>query len=87
MNGLTHGRFLYSLARPPSLRMTCLVLSIFDGGGAVAVMMMTIRSHGVCCSTVDLESSWPESTDCGYVHSRASVCNRSEQFIEAVDGR
>ena len=58
MNGLTHGRFLYSTCPAAKLEDDLLGLSILGGGGAVAMMMMMIRSHGVCCSTVDLESSW-----------------------------
>ena len=46
-----------------------------------------IRSHSICCFTVDLEGSWLEHTDCGHVHSRALICNRSGQFVGAVDGR
>ena len=87
MNGLTHGRFLYSTCPAAKLEDDLLGLSILGGGGAVAMMMMMIRSHGVCFSTVDLENSWLESTDCGHVHSRASVCNRSGRFVGAVDGR
>ena len=35
--------------------MTCLLLSILDGGGAVAMMMvMMIRSHGVVAVDLDL---------------------------------
>ena len=86
MNGLTHGRFLYSTCPAAKLEDDLLGLSILGGGGAVAMMMMICR-HGVCCSAVDLESSWLELTDCGHVHSRASVCNRSGRFVGAVDGR